>query len=55
MKMSCIRRSAAMIIDAEDVSLVNMTYICQCSNNSGTSGTTGCKQRFYTDPYKTLK
>lgn len=44
-----------MIIDAEDVSLVNMTYICRCSNNSGTSGTTGCKQRFYTDPYKTLK
>ena len=55
MKMNCIRRSVAMQIDAEDVSLLKMTYICRYSNHSGTYGTTGCKQRFYADPYDALK
>ncbi len=44
-----------MLIDAEDVSLLNMTYICRCSNNLGTYRTTGCKQRSYADPYKSLR
>ncbi len=53
MKMSCIRLSGTMMINAEDVNLLKMTYIFICSNQSGTYGAMGCKQRFYTDPYKT--
>ena len=55
MKMSCIRLSAAVQIDAEDVSLLNMTYISQTFELAGTSGTMGFKQWSYADPYKTLK
>ena len=32
MKMNCIRLSATMQIDAEDVSLLNMTYISRYSS-----------------------
>ena len=39
-----------MQIDTEDVSLLNMTYICRCSNNLGTYRTMGCKERSYADP-----
>ena len=44
-----------MPIDAKHVNLLNMQYISRCSNYSETYGTTGCKQRSYVDPYKTLK
>ena len=44
-----------MLIYAEDVSLLNMTYIYGHSSYSRIFGATGCKQRFYADPYKTLK
>jgi len=52
--MSYVRLSVTMTIDAKHVSLLNMPYISRSSNNSGTYGTTGCKQRSYADPYKTL-
>ena len=53
MKMNCIRLSATMQIDAENVSFLNMTYI-QTFELFKNFLSTGCKPRFYADPYKTL-
>jgi len=44
-----------MTINAYQESLLNMTYICRYSNHSGAYGATGCMQRSYADPYKSLR